>query len=330
MSLLTAAPGSARLPKTSDPEGDGEAGPASGGRSIRHETRRITPPTGPLTQWFSETMNRSIASVKNPLTVIAIFAGLAEVAGTAVLPFVGDANQLTYIWFLMLFPSLLVVLFFVTLNFNPKVLYAPSDFADEKNYMDLFRPFSTSERIQKLEGELLEQEEASSPTSSDEQSVEGDQDDSQVIVSSKERLVSLMKQGGSSRHILAESLVIDRLAKEFGTAPRRDVALRNRYGSQLFDAAFEDRRGLVLVETKFFTERSYPRRARETLEKIQASFFALPEDARKNSRFILAIAYDMPKVRAARIERELMSMLGDFRMPTEVRMYDLQELIDGV
>jgi hypothetical protein len=32
-------------------------------------------------------------------------------------------------------PLLLVILFFITLNFNPKVLYAPSDFQNEDNFL---------------------------------------------------------------------------------------------------------------------------------------------------------------------------------------------------
>lgn len=275
-------------------------------------------------------MNRSLATVKNPLTVIAIFAGLAEVAGTVVLPFVAEANQNTYIWFLVLFPVLLVALFFATLNFNPRVLYAPSDFADEKNYMDLFRASSTSEKLQKIEVEMLEEEGASPAALPAGDGIQASAPAQQEVISSKARLLSLMQQDAHSRYMLAESLIIDRLAAEFQTSPRRDVALRNRYGSQVFDAAFEDQKGLVLVEIKVFTDRTYPRRLRETFDRIQAAFFALPEDARRNSRLLLAIAYEMPKEQATRIERELMTMLADFSMPTEVRMYDLKELIENV
>ena len=57
-----------------------------------------------------------ITHVKNPLTVIAMFAAIAEISGTIVLPFVDAALQGLYIWFLMLFPTLLVGAFFVTLN----------------------------------------------------------------------------------------------------------------------------------------------------------------------------------------------------------------------
>ena len=80
-------------------------------------------------------MVEKISPVKNPLTIIAIFAGIAEVSGTVVLPFIDKANQVPFVWFLILFPALLVSLFFLTLNFNNKVLYAPSDYKDDQFFL---------------------------------------------------------------------------------------------------------------------------------------------------------------------------------------------------
>lgn len=80
-------------------------------------------------------MLEKITKVSNPLTVIAIFAAITEVGGTGVLPFLSQASQLRYIWFLMLFPSALVVLFFGVLWFKHRVLYAPSDFRDDQSFM---------------------------------------------------------------------------------------------------------------------------------------------------------------------------------------------------
>lgn len=77
--------------------------------------------------------------ISNPLTIIGIFAGIAEVAGTVVLPFVSDKMQTIFIWYVMLFPVILVIAFFLTLNFNSTVLYSPSDFTDERNYMESMR-----------------------------------------------------------------------------------------------------------------------------------------------------------------------------------------------
>ncbi|MCD0495927.1 hypothetical protein LP085_03595 [Achromobacter sp. MY14] len=87
-----------------------------------------------------------VGLVKNPLTIIAMFAVIAEVSGAVVLPFLSERVQATYVWFLMLFPFLLVVLFFVTLWAKRDALYGPSDFRDEKHFMDaLMRKATVSE-----------------------------------------------------------------------------------------------------------------------------------------------------------------------------------------
>ena len=80
-------------------------------------------------------MLEQMKSVSNPLTIIALFAALAEIAGTVAIKLVAPEIQSTFIWFVMLFPVLIAVLFFATLNFNAKVLYAPSDFKNEENYL---------------------------------------------------------------------------------------------------------------------------------------------------------------------------------------------------
>jgi len=90
--------------------------------------------------------------VSNPLTLIGMFAGICEVAATGVLPLLSGQVQDVFVWFVMLFPVLLVGLFFLTLNFNNKVIYAPSDYRDERNFMetittDSFSQSSNSEML---------------------------------------------------------------------------------------------------------------------------------------------------------------------------------------
>jgi hypothetical protein len=80
-------------------------------------------------------MNKSIQKIENPLTIIAIFAGITEVAASTTLPFLSDPAQSVFVWFLILFPFTIVAAFFITLNFNPKVLYAPGDYKDEKHFL---------------------------------------------------------------------------------------------------------------------------------------------------------------------------------------------------
>lgn len=98
-------------------------------------------------------MIEKIKRVSNPLTIIAIFAALAEVSGTVALGLVDASLQSQFIWFVMLFPVLLVLLFFITLNFNPKVLYSPGDFDDETNFMSLNK---VAEQVERSFDEILE------------------------------------------------------------------------------------------------------------------------------------------------------------------------------
>ena len=105
-----------------------------------------------------------IGHIKNPLTVIAMFAAIAEVSGAIVLPFIAAENQATYIWFLMIFPGLLVLVFFLTLNFNHKVLYAPSDWKDEANFFRMFTKASVEERKEKLRDEFSASQLGEEPT----------------------------------------------------------------------------------------------------------------------------------------------------------------------
>jgi hypothetical protein len=81
-------------------------------------------------------MTENIKKINNPLTIIAIFAALAEVNATISLGLIPENLQAIFIWFVLAFPTLLVICFFITLNFNTRVMYAPSDYKDEKNFID--------------------------------------------------------------------------------------------------------------------------------------------------------------------------------------------------
>lgn len=69
------------------------------------------------------------------MTIIAIFAALSETSAAVSLPFLDQEERELYVWFLISFPFYLLLLFFATLNFNYKSLYAPSDFEKGKHFM---------------------------------------------------------------------------------------------------------------------------------------------------------------------------------------------------
>ena len=76
--------------------------------------------------------------INNPMTIIAIFAAISETSAAATLPFLNNEDRAIYIWFLISFPFYLLFLFFLTLNFNYRSLYSPSDFGKDKNFLKVF------------------------------------------------------------------------------------------------------------------------------------------------------------------------------------------------
>lgn len=83
-------------------------------------------------------MTERVKFISNPLTIIAIFAALAEINATVSIGLVDKELQETFIWFVILFPTLLIVMFFLTLNFNTKVIYAPSDYKTDESFQKMF------------------------------------------------------------------------------------------------------------------------------------------------------------------------------------------------
>lgn len=88
--------------------------------------------------------------IANPLSVVGVFSGLAEISAVSVLPFLSENMQALFINYVIWFPVFIVVCFFLTLNFNNSVLYAPSDYANEKIFLELIK---IKQRVKKSAGE---------------------------------------------------------------------------------------------------------------------------------------------------------------------------------
>ncbi len=73
--------------------------------------------------------------VRNPLTLLAVFCGLAEVAASVTLTRLPLSIQQIYVWFVMGFPLCLVFPFFLFLWFRPANLYAPGDYRKDPQHL---------------------------------------------------------------------------------------------------------------------------------------------------------------------------------------------------
>ena len=196
-------------------------------------------------------MIEKVGPIKNPLTIIAIFAAIAEISGTLVLPFIEKSNQSVYVWFLMVFPILLILLFFLTLNFNHKVLYAPSDYKNEDNFLQSLPRASFTEKVQKIQAELEETEPVKA-----EQIEEPDPaqtlPQSQLQAKPEISYETLVRRSAQASYMLAEELIFRKIASEFSTEIQREVKLGTLGGGRyIIDGIVRDKGVTTVVEVKF-------------------------------------------------------------------------------
>lgn len=280
-------------------------------------------------------MVEKIGHIKNPLTVIAIFAAIAEISGTTVLPFIESENQGIYIWFLMIFPVFLVGIFFLTLNFNHKVLYAPSDYKNEDNFLKSFSRATTQEKEDKLR-EDIEEAEDNSPTEEDvvesENDITSSQESSNASVSpqhttnfvlNSERYASLMANVS-----LAEKLSIMKLSKDMGLDFKTDVRFETPSNRKIiFDGVALDKNKIHAVEVKLFRhEHINPSRLEKVLleAELMASQLKGIDSTELVIHFIAVV--DNPEVDISRVKQRLTRYLDRYNVNVKLHVVTLDDL----
>ncbi len=266
-------------------------------------------------------MIEKIGTIKNPLTIIAIFAAIAEISGTGVLPFIAPTNQATYVWFLIVFPILLILLFFLTLNFNHTVLYAPSDYSNEDNFLRNLPRSTYAEKARKINVDLAESGSSEDETESPSSGPSTEITDSSVTMSHS--CPTFVQRNSQANYMLAEELIFAKLSKEFGSQIQRDVKVG---ASTIIDGIVRQKGVTTIIEIKYFRQMPKSLKLRETLRSLQKAVEMLPNEQGLNLRLLLAVATEDGILSGAPVASQIDRYRSDFPFPIEVRFYDLAEL----
>jgi hypothetical protein len=255
-----------------------------------------------------------IGPVRNPLTIIAIFAGIAEISGTVVLPFISDSNQSIYMWFLMLFPAALILLFFATLNFNHKALYAPSDFSDEDNF------FRSLQRASTYEIDVKKQEEIS------------EQDAEPKVQAAGATVAPVPRVDAEELHRRYEHLVdaaLLKLESELGQTIQRGIKLGIGSPNYVFDGVILAPDRVTAIELQYFRNvKSISRRMREAMPEIISAAESLPDSLRARFSLILVLLTDASGVELPNLRNEARAALGVTPFTVDLRVISTKALED--
>ncbi|MBD8687050.1 MULTISPECIES: hypothetical protein [unclassified Rhizobium] len=290
----------------------------------------------------------AVSHVKNPLSVIAIFASLAELGGTVVLPTLAGEVQLTYVWFLMLFPTFLVGLFFITLWFAHTKLYAPSDFSDEKNWVT-----AAGDAIRRKYREEVIDAAAQGPGTPQPESVgtppvgepENTVDSTPPVISddateapptpsaapSPQSAVTLREAPNSAApavYLAAEELAFLKVTEEFGPF-RRHVSPADR-PRLIFDGAQYGKGKTTLLEVKYTRRMPQPMSFyRRSVDHVANYFYSLSSIEQRKFSLILAVVTDRPV--APRYQETMQQQLLEaYSFSITLRFYVMDDLQQGM
>lgn len=280
-------------------------------------------------------MVEKIGHIKNPLTVIAIFAAISEISGTTVLPFIEADNQSIYIWFLMFFPIFLVGIFFLTLNFNHRVLYAPSDYKDEKNFVNPYGKASPEEQGNKLREEVEEieaedtAEKSSASESADNSEKEAESGHDKFM--SAEKINSIRNRQLMADVTLAEKLAVNKLTKELGLNFKTDVRLEfpDSNVRAVYDALAvdDDDDEVHAVEVKLFKARHVdPSRLARVLEQSELAAQSFRGIDPRNFTLHIFAVMDTPEVEMAMLRHNLESFAKRYKVKVKIHITTLNDL----
>lgn len=269
-------------------------------------------------------MVEKIGHIKNPLTVIAIFAALAEVSGTVVLPFLDKDTQHVYVWFLMCFPVLLVAIFFFVLYKKHHVLYAPTDFKDDKSFTDLFENATGSAKVAKINSE---QEEPIADTMADTQEAQVRPTVATVPSISAAETLRRSFQGNG---LLAKELVIAKLANDMSLKFDRNLAVKGQ-PKLVFDAVSTSSDRAVVVEVRFTRQGMFPDQIlSDNFERVKRFSETLPDEIKNKIELIFALATDTDdESRLKRMDKtieKIRTYSEAYLFKTVVRFFKMQDL----
>jgi hypothetical protein len=225
----------------------------------------------------------AVRLARNPLGIVALFIVLIYAMASMVLLQakleVGERQPL--IWFLVLFPAVVLGTFAWLVARHHTKLYGPGDFRNEENFVFALSPTARREKLEREVAETVAQGRPSTESASPESS-EG------TVAA---RRATPERRNLLGRHFLAEELVIRKLETEWKVPIQRQVGVADTGMDGVAVRGDE----VVLVEVKATRSESSARNAVVQAARQASRAFDSVIARRRRVRLVIALALDYSK-----------------------------------
>jgi len=255
---------------------------------------------------------------RNPLGIIALFIVLLYAIAGLVLGVSATkleaSERVPLVWFIVIFPFVVLGVFTWLVSKHHKKLYAPSDFKSDDAFLQALSPEGQRQRLEKEVAEL------SGPTT---KAIE-DKHKSAEKFDHKDRPVNRIR----ADVVLAEDLSLRQLEAEFGAAIRRQVAIKNHGQLVELDGLLYEDGKLIAIEVKFISEATLRKNLQNTLAGISLLATKIAATGPpSNIRLLVAIvSRDLEEESYDMIRKHFHTVVKGAAIPIELRFFDFGEL----
>jgi Holliday junction resolvase-like predicted endonuclease len=269
---------------------------------------------------------------RNPLGIIALFIVLIYGFASLVVGVSGKSlepeQRWPLIWFLVIFPVIVLAVFAWLVSRHHLKLYAPADYRNEELFLHTLPPslqrIRLQDEVQAIQVEAtghIEQIETTAdsralpPAVNDSNGSEGEQED--------EVLSNIM-----SDYILAEDLALRHIEAETGKIVNRQVAFGANRLDTAFDGAIVQDDKIIVIEVKMLKTTFTSSQALQSVLYRAANAASLLKKSGQYSSFTLLLVFVTQLVPSdhERAKNRIMQKLQDTLVPVDVRFYRFEEL----
>lgn len=250
--------------------------------------------------------------VKNPIGIIALFISLIYAFANLLLG--STASSLTsderfpLIIFIVLFPVVVLGIFYLLVTRHHGKLYAPGDYKDDQSFL---RTLSQEEREQKLKDEVEE----TIPLAADEQPPTNPQ-----LNTSEHATQRSVKEIKDDLRLI-ENLVITKFESELNLRAERDVAIGDTGAN--FDALFHTEGKFTFLEVKNIR---YSAIGTPMLDRLLYNAVLAEKYLSSKMKLVIAVVYSFDKDELPRMESYWRKKIDKCPVQIELRFIARSEL----
>lgn len=282
---------------------------------------------------MNDFMKNASGLTKNPLGIIALFISLIYgfaciVLSTSLTNMISEEERLPLIWFIILFPILILCAFiYLVVNHHEK-LYSPSDFREDNSFMQALNG-NRIKRKQKKEAQILEEAEIVPENDPKQDEDEDEQPESYVNNNSNSKTTQLTNVNSDedliSKYSNAEKWVAKELGLKYNLSIKTNQVIVTKYGQFELDIIGNDNKKAIIAEVKYWEAKKSIKSLKIAIQDFLRNYKRLENIFGINKEFKIIVAFVFDHLDSIN-KQELKLFINEINENVVVEFYEYSDL----